>query len=94
MFVKLQGTGFRIFSYPTPDLLVAGYFNGLGAVKDSDFEERIRKQAKKVLDAYYAKYSERFKNIGHPADIKKKLDGWREQDLEEEKQRLAGERSE
>ncbi|GJE91917.1 hypothetical protein PsYK624_080690 [Phanerochaete sordida] len=48
VFVKLQGTGFRIFKYPTPDLLVAGYFNGLGAAKDSHFEEKIRKQAKKV----------------------------------------------
>lgn len=93
MFVELQGTNFFVFSYPTPELLAAGYLGRLGPrrLRDHSFEEKVRQEAKKAFDEYYAKYGERFVNIGSPEEIKKKLDGWRELDLEEEKQRLAGE---
>ncbi|GJE91877.1 hypothetical protein PsYK624_080280 [Phanerochaete sordida] len=95
VFVPLQGTEFWVFSYPTPDLLVERYVSRMGTQRDPAFEERLRQEAKEVLDEYYAKYADRFKNIGHPVDIKKKVDERRQQRFEKERQRLqvAGESS-
>ncbi|GJE91876.1 hypothetical protein PsYK624_080270 [Phanerochaete sordida] len=88
--VTLLGMGFGIFSYPTPDLLAAEYLRGMGLLKDC-VEDKVKQKAKEALDKYYAKYGERFQTIGHPKDIKKKLDMWREQEREAERQRPTGE---